>query len=63
MERLADWPERLRTLVAANVARQHAYGEWDCMLLAAATVEAMTGKDHGKKHRGKYRSPAAAFTT
>lgn len=58
--RLPDWEQRLHALVAANFNRPHAYGSWDCMLLAAAVIEAVTGEDLGAAHRGKYRSVAGA---
>lgn len=59
--RRPDWESRLIAFVEVNRARPHAYGQWDCLLMSAGAVKAVTGKDHGtKKHRGKYRSAATA---
>lgn len=61
MTRRPDWEQRLHELIEANFTRPHVYGEWDCMLFApGAAVEAVTGTDHGAKHRSKYKSPASA---
>jgi len=60
MDRLPDWETRLSALLAGAKTRAHAYGEWDCMMLAAAVVEAVTGEDHGSAHLGKYDSAASA---
>jgi hypothetical protein len=61
LERRHDWEARLSALVAANRARPHAYGQWDCLLWPAAAVKAVTGRDFGRGHRGKYRSQASAY--
>ena len=61
LERLPDWEQRLSALVAGNRDRPHAYGQWDCLLWPAAAVKALTGKDLGRGHRGKYRSQASAY--
>lgn len=55
-----QWEQRLLDLVAAAVARPYAYSHWDCLLMPAAMVRAVTGKDFGRGHRGKYRSAASA---
>ena len=59
--RLPDWEARLIACATANTARPHVFGEWDCLLAPAAFVEAVTGADHGKQHRGKYDSQAKAY--
>lgn len=58
--RRADWEARLIAFVEKNRSRPHAYGRWDCLLMAADAVKAVTGKDHGRGHRGKYRSAASS---
>lgn len=59
--RHAQWEERLHTLITANLDREHVYGRWDCLLgLAAETVQAVTGEDFARGHRGKYKSQASA---
>lgn len=55
-----NWPERLHDYIAAAHDRPHQYGQHDCLLHAAAVAEAVTGKDHAKKHRGKYKSQTTA---
>ena len=61
MNRLPDWEQRLHDLVAANIARPHEYGRHDCLIFAANAVKAITGKDLGRGHRGKYDSHAKAY--
>lgn len=60
VDRLPDWSQRLTAFVAAGRARAHTYAEWDCLLMPAAAVEAVTGVDHGAAHRGRYNSHASA---
>ena len=59
--RLSDWEQRLHDLVAANFDRPHEFGRHDCLLWPAAAVKALTGRDHGRGHRGKYNSLATAY--
>lgn len=59
--RLCDWEARLHDHVAAAFERPHAYGPHDCMVgTVGGCVEAVTGVDIGRAHRGKYRSAASA---
>lgn len=58
--RRPDWESRLIALVEQNRSRAHEYGRWDCLLMAADVAKAVTGKDHGRGHRGKYRSTLSA---
>jgi len=55
-----QWEQRLHELVDANIDRPYKYGAWDCMLWPAAAIQAVTGKNVGAPHRGKYRSAASA---
>lgn len=59
--RHAQWEARLSAFVAKNMTRSYAWGRWDCLLFAADAVKAVTGKDHGRGHRGKYKSHAGAY--
>jgi hypothetical protein len=60
--RLADWEQRLHAFVAAAHDQPHAYGAHDCVGgLAAGVIEAVTGEDLGRAHRGKYRTEAGAI--
>jgi len=60
VQRLPDWEQRLHAYLEAAFDRPHDYGTHDCLLHAAADVLAVTGVDHAKKHRGKYKSQATA---
>lgn len=54
------WEQRLLAFVAANMSKPYRYGRNDCLLFPANAVKAVTGKDYGRGHRGKYRSAASA---
>lgn len=58
--RLVDWEQRLNDYIAEASPKPYAYGRHDCLLHCATAVKAVTGTDHGKKHRGKYKSAASA---
>ena len=60
MARHPQWEARLTALVAEKRFAPYAYGHHDCMLWPAAVAKAVTGKDHGRGHRGKYKSAASA---
>lgn len=60
MARRPDWEPRLAAYLAAAANRPHVYGGHDCMIHFAAAVKAVTGKDFGRGHRGKYKSAASA---
>jgi hypothetical protein len=60
-DRHPQWEARLAAFVAANLDRPHEYGRFDSLLMPAAAVKAVTGVDHGRGHRGKYRSFAGAY--
>ena len=59
--RLSNWDSRLSALVREKRKAPHAFGSWDCLLWPAAAVKAVTGKDFGRGHRGKYKSLASAY--
>jgi hypothetical protein len=61
MERHPQWEQRLHEFVSANIDRPHVWGRHDCLLFSAGVAKAITGKDHAKGHRGKYKSFASAY--
>lgn len=60
MKRHPLWEARLNALLAERSNAPYYYGSNDCLLFPAAAVKAVTGKDHGRGHRGKYKSAASA---
>lgn len=60
LTRRPDWEPRLIAAVEKYREQPYAYGRHDCLLWAANAVKAVTGKDFGRGHRGKYRSAASA---
>lgn len=58
--RRRDWEARLNALITAKRHTPHGYGRHDCMTWFADWVKAVTGKDFGRGHRGKYRSALSA---
>lgn len=54
MSRLRDHLTHLNRVVEDNRLRHHAYGDWDCCVLAADAVLAVTGVDHMEAFRGRY---------
>lgn len=59
-DRRGDWEAQLAAYLAEAHDRPHAYGRHDCMTFVAGAIEAVTGKDFAKGHRGKYKSAATA---
>lgn len=57
-----QWEQRLHEYVSANIARPYAWSQHDCLMLAANAAKAVTGKDHARGHRGKYKSHASAYS-
>lgn len=58
--RKVDWEERLNAFVEKAREQPHAYGRRDCMLFAAGAVQAQTGRDLARGHRGKYADKLGA---
>jgi hypothetical protein len=54
------WEERLNAFAESAATRPYKPGQWDCLLMPAAAVKAVTGKDYGRGHRGKYTTAAGA---
>jgi len=61
MKRHPQWDQRLHDCVTANLNKPYEFGRHDCLLWPAAAVRAVTGKDYGRGHRGKYDSIAKAY--
>jgi hypothetical protein len=61
MSRHPKWEARLSEFVAKNRKRPYEPSRFDCLLMPAEAVKAVTGKDHGRGHRGKYKSTASAY--
>jgi hypothetical protein len=53
-----DWEPRLNAYLEQIVP--HEWGSHDCLLYIAGAVEAQTGRDFAKDHRGKYDSEAGS---
>lgn len=59
MTRLEPWPQILADfMVAAD--RPFEWGTWDCGLMAADCVQAMTGVDIAAEFRGRYKTAKGA---
>lgn len=58
--RLPDWEARLSAWISDALAKPHAYGRHDCLLLCAGDIRAVIGKDPARGHRGQYRSALGA---
>lgn len=54
VRRLPDWPRRLEAFLAANAATPFRYGSFDCCLMAAVAIQAMTGKHPHPEYIGAY---------
>lgn len=61
MTRKEDWRSQLGAYVASVRAEPYAFGKQDCWLFVAGAIEAMTGTDHAKKHRGRYKTARGAL--
>lgn len=60
MPRLKDWPSRLARVMNAARRRPFAWGEQDCCVWAADSVQACTGVDPAAAWRGTYRDAMSA---
>ncbi len=60
MTRFEDWPSRLHAFLEAAHGRPFSWGRWDCCILAADAVQAMTGADPLGPFRGRYRTALGA---
>ena len=60
MYRLADWEQRLADYLGAASEMPHEYGQLDCALHGANAALAITGVDHGRPFRGRYRTALGA---
>lgn len=62
LARRNDWPERLTAVIEAARRRPYVLGEHDCLRLACAVVEAMTGTDFWPRFAG-YKTKREALVT
>lgn len=60
MTRLPDWEKSLGAYIEAARDRPFEWGQHDCILFAAAAVEAMAGVDIAADYRGQYADKAGA---
>lgn len=60
LERLPDWEENLARYIAGHRGAAHKWGELDCLLFVAGSIEAITGFDPAKIHRGEYSTELGA---
>jgi hypothetical protein len=56
-----DWEPRFNAWLERALATPHEFGKHDCMIAFAEAVEAQTGRDFSKGHRGKWKSRAEAL--
>lgn len=61
MRRVEDWRRRLGAYVNEVRTTPYAFGRQDCWLFVAGAVAAMTGTDHAKPHRGRYKTARGAL--
>lgn len=59
MTRLENWPQILADFIAA-ADRPFRWGSWDCGLMAADCILAMTGIDIAAEFRGRYTTARGA---
>lgn len=52
MTRLEGWDDRLAEVIAGAVGRAYVLGEHDCLRVACATVQALTGEDFWPRFAG-----------
>lgn len=57
---LPDWEPRFNAWLEEAAARPHDFGRHDCLLMPAGAILAQTGRDHGRGHRGRYRTARGA---
>lgn len=58
--RFQDWPTRMDLWIKSHGADQHAYGAWDCALMAASHIDNLTGSDLYAQHAGQYGDAPAS---
>ncbi|MBC2731386.1 hypothetical protein [Thiobacillus sp.] len=59
MTRVETWPQVLAEFLA-DADRPFEWGTWDCGLMAANCVQAMTGVDIAAEFRGRYKTAKGA---
>jgi hypothetical protein len=61
MSRHPQWESRLSALVAKRMNAPYVPSRHDCLLWPADVAKAVTGTDHARGHRGKYKSTATGY--
>lgn len=61
MTRHPQWEARLVKLVRSRMTAPYNPSRHDCLMWPADLAEAVTGKDHARGHRGKYKSTATGY--
>lgn len=61
LKRLADWEDRLASLIAQRIDQPFVWGVNDCALFAADCIEAMTGVDLAPDLRGQWQDQRQAL--
>ncbi len=56
IKRYLDWRTRLSVYLHEVAHKPFQWGEHDCALFAAGAVQATTGEDFARDHRGKYKT-------
>lgn len=59
--RSEEWRKKLGQYVVGLRGEPYAFGRQDCWLFVAGGIEAMTGEDHAKPHRGRYKTARGAL--
>lgn len=60
MRRFQDWQKRMDAWLKAHAQDAHAYGTWDCALMAASHIDTITGTALYDAHAGRYDHEAGA---
>lgn len=58
--RQEDWPTELSSLIERRMDCPFDFPEFNCLMFAFETIEAMIGEDLSGDYRGKYKSEAEA---
>lgn len=61
MRRKESWPEDMNKFIAANRFTPFVWGKFDCCLMVADCMKAMTGEDFAQDYRGKYSDQDGAM--
>jgi len=54
--RVSNWAANMNAVITDNKTTEYVLGKWDCAIFTDLVVYAMTGKSHGKRFKGKYKT-------